>query len=159
MAQVERDGELDLAEVTSVVSALLIGGMVTVGHFLASLLLLLLENPEQMAALRHDPALIPKAVEEGLRVAPPAMWQARRVAVDTELQGVRLPAGAVVLLVLGAANRTEQKFECPAHFDPSRPNARDHLRRPTRRVRAPAAQDHSPQRHSAPVGNAPAVAD
>jgi len=55
-----------------------------------------------MAALRRDPGLIPKAVEEALRLEPPTMWRFRRVAVDTELHGVvRSAVGGAVTAQLG----------------------------------------------------------
>jgi cytochrome P450 len=126
-AQIDRDGEFDLAEVRAQVAILLGGGVVTTAHFLSSLLLLLLQNPEQMAKVREDQKLIVRMIEEGVRLEPPAVWQPRRVTIDTELDGVRIPAGSFVLLMQGAANRDESKFDCPAKFDVTRDNADQHL--------------------------------
>jgi cytochrome P450 len=126
-AQVARDGELDLAEVTSVVSALLIGGIVTTGHFVGSMMLLLAQHPDDQSRLRANPSLIPKAIEEGLRVEPPALWHVRRVVAETELGGVSLPVGSVLLVMNGAANRDSSRFACPAHFDLERANSREHV--------------------------------
>jgi cytochrome P450 len=126
-AQVKRDGEFDLPEVRAQVAILLGGGVVTTAHFLSSLLLLLIQHPEQMAMVRRDPKLIVPVIEEGIRLEMPAVWQPRVVTRDVELAGVTIPAGSYALAMQGAANRDETKFECPANFDITRPNAHEHL--------------------------------
>jgi cytochrome P450 len=126
-AQIDRDSEFDLAEVRAQIAILLGGGVVTTAHFLTSLLLLLVQNPEQMTKVRADPKLIVRMIEEGVRLEPPSLWQPRRVTVDTELNGVLIPAGSFVLLMQGSANRDEAKFACPAKFDITRDNSDQHL--------------------------------
>ena len=63
----------------------------------------LILNPEQAALLREQPDLIDNAVEEMLRFDAPAQLVDRVTAVDTELDGVSLPAGTKVTVVLGSA--------------------------------------------------------
>lgn len=81
------------------------------------LLTALLENPDQLAAIRADRGLIPQAIEEALRWDGPVAVQTRMAAVDTELGGVHLPAGAILDVVAGAANRDPAFFTDPDRFD------------------------------------------
>jgi hypothetical protein len=126
-AQVERDGEFDHTEVRTQVAHLLGGGIVTTAHFLSNMMMLVAQHPEQADRARAEPALIPRLVEEGLRIEPSVMWVPRRVAVDTEIDGRPIPAGSYLVVLVGAANRDERKFECPHAFDSERPNAHEHL--------------------------------
>jgi cytochrome P450 len=84
------------------------------------LLTALLENPDQLEALRADRALIPAAIEEALRWDGPVLVQTRMASVDTELGGVAIPAGSILDVVAGAANRDPASFDRPDEFDISR---------------------------------------
>ena len=87
----------------------------------------LLENPEQLDAIRHDRSLIANAIEEALRYDGPVVDQTRWTTQETELAGVKIPAGALIHVVAGAANRDPDKFPDPDRFDIRRPNAKDHF--------------------------------
>uniref|UniRef100_UPI00258CED91 cytochrome P450 n=1 Tax=Nocardia sp. TaxID=1821 RepID=UPI00258CED91 len=78
---------------------------------------LLLTHPEQFAAVEQNHDLLPQAIEEGLRYETPLTLVQRYVTEDTELEGVAIPQGAVLDLVLGAANRDENRWERPEEFD------------------------------------------
>ncbi|MDG2005427.1 MAG: cytochrome P450 [Novosphingobium sp.] len=91
------------------------------------LLAALLENPDQYAAVRDDRSLILHAIEEGLRWEGPVLVQDRIAVTETELAGVKIPAGAYVEVVAGAANRDESKFPDPDLFDVYRSNKTSHL--------------------------------
>jgi cytochrome P450 len=91
------------------------------------LLTKLLEHPTQLAALRKDRSLLPNAIEEALRFDGPVIEQARWTAQETEVAGVRMPAGSIVHVMAGAANRDPAKFPDPDQFDILRPNANRHL--------------------------------
>ena len=80
-------------------------------------LLALLQHPDQFAALRADPALIPGAVEEMLRWSNPVHYMARTTTADTELGGVEIAAGQKVAMYYTAANRDELVFTDPQRFD------------------------------------------
>ena len=80
-----------------------------------------LENPEAM------PDLWPTAVDEVLRVESPVSRTARRARRDTEVAGEEIPEGALVVTVLGGANRDPGVFPEPALFDVGRVNAREHV--------------------------------
>jgi cytochrome P450 len=84
------------------------------------LLTALLENPDQLDALRADRTLIPAAIEEALRWDGPVLVQTRMASVDTELGGMAIPAGSILDVVAGAANRDPALFDRPDEFDISR---------------------------------------
>ena len=91
---------------------------------IASALHLFATHPEQWAALRSDPSLIPHAVNEVVRLESPLRAFSRSVATTTELGGVRLPAGARVLVVYASANRDPDEWTDPDTFDIRRDAAR-----------------------------------
>jgi cytochrome P450 len=91
------------------------------------LLTKLLENPDQLEAIRQDRSLIPNAIEEALRFDGPIIEQTRMAAVDTEVAGVHIPAGSIVHVMAGAANRDPAKFPDPDRFDIRRANANRHF--------------------------------
>lgn len=121
----EPDG-LSPVEAMRVPLNLLIAGHVTVTRAIGNTVVTLLRNPDQLARLRHDPALAESMVEEGLRYESPAQGLFRTVTRDTELAGVRLPAGARVMVHFGAANR-DQVFDQAERFDLGRDIANRHL--------------------------------
>jgi len=86
----------------------------------------LLSHPDQLEAVRSDRALVPQAIEEGLRWECPLTWIQRTCSRDTEVQGVGIPAGAIVLVNMAAANRDETRYERPDEFDIFR-TVRTHL--------------------------------
>ena len=101
---------------------ILLGGMQEPGHGGGSTLAGLLSSPDQLSAVRDDPAgLLPAVVEEGLRWVSPIGTQTRQVAADTELGGAALRRGAPVGSLVSSANRDETKFADPDRFDIFRP--------------------------------------
>lgn len=70
----------------------------------------LAEHPEQRRQLVENPALIPQAVEELLRYESPAPHVARYVTRDVEYYGQTVPAGSVMMMLIGAANRDHRQF-------------------------------------------------
>ena len=91
------------------------------------LLTKLLQNPDQLEALRQDRSLLAGAIEEALRFDGPVIEQSRWAVEDTELAGVIIPAGSIVHVLAGSANRDPARFENPDEFDIRRPNANRHL--------------------------------
>ena len=77
----------------------------------------LMRHPDQLAALRSDPALVPDAVEEMLRYCNPLHYFRRTATADTELGGQAIRAGDKVALVYTSANRDEAVFDRPQDFD------------------------------------------
>lgn len=97
------------------------GGNDTATGMLAGAACLLTERPDQRARLLAEPALIPNAVEEILRLTSPVQNLARTTRREVTLHGVTIPAGRKVLLGYGAANRDPRQFGADAEaFDVTR---------------------------------------
>lgn len=114
-------------ELLSILQQLLVAGNETTAHSLTAGLFFLLSNPEAMARVKGDPALIPNMVEETLRVLTPTnnMWRVAKG--EAMLDGVAIQPGDLLLLRYGSANRDAAKFTDPDRFDPTRENAKEHL--------------------------------
>jgi len=107
----------DQRVVTHLTKDVIVGGVETTTHAVANLFYDLLSAPEQYARLRADRSLVDKAVEESLRHLAPVLVVMRRALVDTEIAGVAVPAGSVVVLSLGSAGRDEAVCPHAARFD------------------------------------------
>jgi cytochrome P450 len=105
-----------------------VGGAETTTNALSGGVRLLIEHPDQWAKLKGDPeTYLPALVEEVLRLESPVQRLTRIAAVDVEMHGVTIPAGASVLVGYAAANRDERAFDAPATFDLDRDDAKKHL--------------------------------
>ena len=80
----------------------------------------LLDHPDQLAALRADPGLVPTAVEELIRYDSPLQLFERTAVEDTVIADVTVSAGRKIAALLGAANRDPAAFDDPDRFDVSR---------------------------------------
>jgi cytochrome P450 len=106
----------------------MVGGSETTTNALSGGILLLLRNPQITERLTADlEANLPKFVEEVLRLEGPVQGLLRQNVVDVELHGVRIPAGSVINVRYGAANRDERQYECPERVDLERHRIRSHL--------------------------------
>lgn len=81
----------------------------------------LLTHRDQFEAVKADRSLLPDAIEEGLRWNPTAPYFYRMVMNDTEFLGHAIPAGSVLELGLGPANRDPSRWDNPDAFDIHRP--------------------------------------
>ena len=105
------------AELISFMLLLLLGGFDTTTYLLANCVRLLAQRPEEMDRLRADPSLIPRFVEELLRYDAPVHGLPRITTAEVTLGDVTLPRGALVLALLGSANRDERQYPDPDRFD------------------------------------------
>lgn len=96
---------------------LLAAGNETTMNLIGNAAVLLARHPDQRAMLADDPALLGSAVEEFLRFESPVQALVRTVTRTVELHGGRVPEGAKVVLVLGAASRDDREFDDPDRFD------------------------------------------
>jgi cytochrome P450 len=125
----DEDGEvhrLTDEEVLAFAFLLLAAGSGTTWKQLGITIIALLRHPEALATAKQDRAFLRNVVEESLRWTPTDPVFARFAVQDTELGGVRIPAGAVVHACLAAANRDPARWEQPDDFDPFR-TLRPHL--------------------------------
>jgi cytochrome P450 len=102
-------------------------GASTTYRLLGSMSLALLSDPAQLDAVRADRGLIARAVEETLRWEAPVQFAAREANHETVLDGVTIPAGAPVLVGLGAANRDEARYDDPDRYDIARTGPPPHV--------------------------------
>jgi cytochrome P450 len=122
------DGELPAVEdVVRLASIFFAAGQETTARLLASGMRVLAEDPALADELRSDPGRIPNFVEECLRLEGPIKSTFRLALHDTQLRDVDVPAGTIVMGLVGAANRDPRVFEDPDRFDAGRPNARRHI--------------------------------
>ncbi len=127
-AQAEDGDRLCDVEVVGLVWQVLLGGQ-TPTHLVANGLAALLTRPDQLAALRARPELMPRAVEELMRFAGPQLLSFPRYArEDAEIDGVPIAAGDAVVASIVAANRDPRAFDDPETLDVTRaPGRAGHL--------------------------------
>jgi pimeloyl-[acyl-carrier protein] synthase len=107
-------------ELIGTITQLLFGGNEPVVHLIGNGLLALLRHPEQLARLRHDPALLETAIDELLRYDSSVQMTFRYALEEMTLGGKRLRLGDPVAIVMGAANRDPAQFPNPDQFDITR---------------------------------------
>ena len=110
----EIDGErLEAIEIRDFVHMTIMAGFETTAGAMGLTLLHLAEHPDLRARLFGDPALIPTAVEEFLRLTTPIQLFGRNAAHDVEVHGQQISAGDIVAVAFAAANRDPDAFEQP----------------------------------------------
>jgi cytochrome P450 len=119
-----RDGELPtVMDVVRLATILFAAGQETTARLLCAGMRFLCEQPALVEELRSDPGAIPNFVEECLRLESPIKGSFRLALHDTSLAGVPIPAGSIVMAMIGAANRDPRVFDDPDRFDARRANA------------------------------------
>lgn len=114
-------GDVSDDDVIANVSFLFFAGFETVAHLISTTLFLMATCPDQYALLRASPELADRAAQEVSRYHSPVQTNSRIASCDLDFAGVRLPAGTVVVTMLGAANRDPAAYPDPDRFDISRP--------------------------------------
>lgn len=105
----------------------LIAGFDTTINMIVLGVLTLLQHVDQLAILRSDPSLIPRATDELLRFLTVTHWGRHKIAIeDVEIGGQLIRAGDGVIAAQDTANRDPAVFEDPNVFDVRR-DARGHL--------------------------------
>ncbi|MER7756582.1 cytochrome P450 [Kitasatospora sp. NPDC097643] len=121
-AQAEDAGQISDTELITMVWHTVFAAQDNLANFIANSVVALLSHPEQLAALRKDPDLMPRAVEELMRWRPPLLLTAIRYALeDFELCGAQVRAGEPVVAVIASANRDPRAFADPDLLDVGRP--------------------------------------
>jgi len=117
----------ELLEVVRPATFLFAAGQETVTKLLSSAVQTLGEQPDLQQTLRDNRKLVGLFIEESLRTQSPTKVDFRLARKTTILGDVHIPAGTVVMLCLGAANRDPRKFENPDEFRLDRKNVREHI--------------------------------
>ncbi|HEY5944813.1 MAG TPA: cytochrome P450, partial [Kofleriaceae bacterium] len=121
LVEAEVDGEhLGELELLRFFQLLLAAGAETTTNLIDNALICLCDHPEQFEKLRATPALVPAMLEEVLRFRSPAQAMFRATKRDVELHGRTIPAGKMVLALIGSANRDARQFTDANRFDISR---------------------------------------
>src|SRR5262245_27189784 len=111
-------------EIVANVIVTMVGGQETTTNLIGNGIVSLLRNPEQLAKLRANAALVPSAVEELLRYESPSQQTARLAPNDVELGGKLIRKRQAVIAVMAAANRDPERFPEPDRLDIERQDNR-----------------------------------
>ena len=124
LLRVDEDGQcMSDAEILEFMIVILLGGLETTTHLLSTSMLFLAGRPDLWATLRAEPGKIGGFVEEMLRYDGPSQTLPRVTTCEVELAGVEIPAGALVVALVGSAGRDERRFDAPDRFDLERGTA------------------------------------
>ncbi|WP_340317076.1 cytochrome P450 [Rhizorhabdus argentea] len=129
LANLETDEgrQLNNRELQSLIFQILVAGNETTTTTLGSGMRILIERPQLAEAINADPSLAKMLGEEALRTATPLQCLWRKALADVQFGDVTVPAGSIIELRFGAANRDPAQFACPADVDLERKNATSHL--------------------------------
>ncbi len=116
----DKGDQLSEHELISTAILLFAAGFETTTHLIGNGLMALLRHPDQLCRLRADRSLLRPAVEELLRYDSPVQIAVRTTYQDLSIGGHPIPAGSVVLALLGAANHDPARFRDPERLDVGR---------------------------------------
>ncbi|EPX54982.1 putative cytochrome P450 hydroxylase [Cystobacter fuscus DSM 2262] len=125
LTQAEEGGSrLDEHEFLSMIGLLIFAGHETTANLIGNGMLALLTQPEALARLQREPALIPSAIEEFLRMFGPVTVAPRFAAEDIAVAGETIRQGDMVIISLASADRDERQFSHAQTLDVTRESAR-----------------------------------
>lgn len=120
-------GDMTRAELTTLAWSFVAAGHETTMNLLTGGFHLLLSDSTLARRLSDHPEHTADFAEEYLRLYSPIQWLLRRTRDDIVLHGVQIPAGQLVHVLLGSANRDPARFPDPDVFDLDRGNSVEHL--------------------------------
>ncbi|HEY0431413.1 MAG TPA: cytochrome P450 [Pyrinomonadaceae bacterium] len=118
-----QDNRISEEEVLANCVMLLFAGHGTITVMIGTHILVLLQNPEVLEAVKQNPSLTPNVIEELLRFDSPCQMIRRTATQDVEIGGTKIQQGQLIWLNLGAANRDQAHCPIPEKLDISRSNA------------------------------------
>jgi cytochrome P450 len=126
---VSDDGEPSLTtfEVVCVIAGIVAAGSDTTSILLAHAVWLMLTNPGTWERVTADPSLIPRVVEETVRLRNPVRGLRRVTTCPVHLGDADIPEGATLYVHVGSANRDASIFERAEEFDIDRPDLSEHV--------------------------------
>jgi cytochrome P450 len=113
-------------DVARIAANLFSAGKETTVRLLSTALQFICDQPGLQQRLRENRELIPRFIEEVLRIESPIKGAFRLALKSTVLDGVEIPAGTSIMLLHGATGHDPRKFENPGEFRIDRPNLRQH---------------------------------
>ena len=125
LVHAEVDGErLSDDEIEGFIELLIVAGQETTSNLISNAVLSFSQFPGELRRLIRSWDLLPGAIEEILRYRSPVQWVFRSTLASVTMHGQVIPAGKLVLPLIGSANRDPQHFPQPDRFDITRnPNA------------------------------------
>jgi cytochrome P450 family 130 len=117
LVQVQAEGGISDEEVLGFCFLLVGGGNDTTSNLIANGWLLLLDHPDQRIVVEKERSKLPDAIEEMLRLRPPAESHARTTTREVVMHGTTIPKGSRIQLLWGAANLDDREFTLPDLFD------------------------------------------
>lgn len=120
----DQGNRLEEDEVWALCMFLFVTGEETTVNTIGNGMLALLRHPAKIEELKHNPSLIPTAIEELLRFDSPVQLTSRIALDNVELGGKTIHVGEKVSLCLGAANRDPMEFPDPNELNLARRNNR-----------------------------------
>ena len=122
------DGSLpEVLDVVRIAVFLFAAGQGTTAHLMGMAIEHLAERPDLQDLLREDRDQVPAFIEETLRLETPVKALFRLARRTHELGGQHIDAGTTLMVMPGAANRDERRFENPDELRIDRPNLREHV--------------------------------
>lgn len=121
------DDGLSPLETLLTIRLLMIAGTDTTSALIGNTVLALVRRPDQARLLIDDPSLVPNAIEESLRYWAPFYFLLREATRDVELDGVTIPEGSLVAMMLASANQDPEAFADAKVFDVRRSGQRGHV--------------------------------
>jgi cytochrome P450 len=118
---------IPFGQLLTLLRELVIAGNETSGKLITEIVRLLDANPGEWERIRAEPERARQVVEEALRWATPSQTAFRRATWDTQLGGVDIPAGSVLVISFASGNRDEDLYPDAARFDPDRAGLTQHL--------------------------------
>jgi cytochrome P450 len=125
-AELDDGSRLDDESIFGFLRLLAPAGAETTYRSSSNLVFGLLSNPNQFQQVRRNRSLIPQAIEEGVRWECPLTGIMRMTTEDVDVCGVEIPAGSMIHVNVGSANRDESRWERANEFDIFRPQ-RQHM--------------------------------
>jgi len=126
-AKYEDGSTPEIEDVMNLSTFLFAAGTETTTKLVSAAVRVIGENPELQSSLREDRAKIPAFLEETLRMESPVKAHFRMARTTTTVGGVEVRAGTTVMLLPGACNRDDRKFNSPNTFNVNRPNVREQI--------------------------------
>ncbi|MCL6251613.1 cytochrome P450 [Altererythrobacter sp. KTW20L] len=127
LAEETPSGPIPPDYVIETIRQVLVVGLMAPPPLFGAIVIHLIRHPDLQQYLRENPARIPAAVEEFIRLYSPYRGFARTTTRDVELHGRTIPKDDPVTMVYASANRDDEVFDDPHSFRFDRENIRQHL--------------------------------